>query len=235
MGKIKIKNEDMIGKKYGRLTILDVYHVKKGKYNRLFCRVQCDCENKTIKEINKSSIINGYTQSCGCYGIERAIEVNYIHGHGNSRNSKRTPTYRCWSAMLQRCNNPNNKDYHHYGGRGITVDKSWNEFINFLNDMGERPSAKHSIDRIDVNKGYSKDNCKWSLFERQIVNRRMQKSNTSGVEGVQWNKQNKNYRALITILGKRISLGSYKTIEEATIARRKGEELREKILKEKGI
>ena len=84
-----------------------------------------------------------------------------------------TSEYRIWSGMKSRCRNKNNKDYSNYGGRGITISNRWlNSFDNFLKDMVERKSSTHSIDRINNNKGYSKENCKWSTSKEQLRNKR---------------------------------------------------------------
>ena len=230
MGTMKFKNEDMIGKKYERLTILDIYYTTSEKGNKyLTCYCECECGNK--KEVRKCDITSKRTLSCGCYSRENASVVNTKHGFSNSSNK----TYQAWISMKGRCNTETNNKYEYYGARGIKVCEEWYDFSIFLRDMGEAPTNKHSLDRINVDGNYEPSNCRWAVHTRQVVNRRMQKSNKSGVEGIQWSKANKNYIARIAILGKRISLGSYKTIEEATEARRKGEELRESILKEKGI
>ncbi len=94
---------------------------------------------------------------------------NYKHGMA------RTSTYVCWQDMKNRCYNPNVKAYKHYGGRGITVCDRWldseNGFINFLNDMGEKPKGL-SIDRIDVNGNYEPSNCRWATASQQSINKR---------------------------------------------------------------
>ena len=84
-----------------------------------------------------------------------------------------TPEHNAWMSMKSRCFNPNNKYYSDYGGRGITVCDRWlNSVENFLADMGSRPTAKHSIDRIDNDGDYCPDNCKWSTQTEQVNNRR---------------------------------------------------------------
>jgi hypothetical protein len=90
---------------------------------------------------------------------------NYKHG------KKWTRVYGIWCAMRSRCGNPNTKFYELYGGRGITVCDRWQKFDAFLEDMGEPPEG-HSIERIDNDKGYSKDNCKWIPLKDQAKNRR---------------------------------------------------------------
>lgn len=94
--------------------------------------------------------------------------------HGETIKKEVTPEYQIFHKMMDRCNNPNNKkDYKDYGARGIGVCSEWlHNFKAFLNDMGRRPSSKHSIDRIDNNKGYSKNNCKWSTQIEQANNKR---------------------------------------------------------------
>ena len=89
------------------------------------------------------------------------------HGHANPR----TPTYRSWEAMKNRCNSKKSIQFHDYGGRGISYDHSWESFENFLTDMGERPPGCF-LDRKNNEKGYSKENCQWSTQFEQNNNKR---------------------------------------------------------------
>lgn len=92
--------------------------------------------------------------------------------HGDSRTGKKTPEYRAWTAMRDRCYNPKTKSYRRYGGRGITVCGPWREsFANFLVDMGRRPSEGHSLDRVDNSGNYTPLNCRWATKSEQAYNR----------------------------------------------------------------
>jgi len=92
--------------------------------------------------------------------------------HGHCKGGKSTPEYMTWGRMKHRCYNPNNSGYRNYGGRGIKVCKRWENFEMFLSDMGPKPSKKHSIDRIDNDKGYSPSNCRWATKLQQARNKR---------------------------------------------------------------
>jgi hypothetical protein len=92
--------------------------------------------------------------------------------HGATRDGKKTPEYQAWNAMRQRCLNPNNPRYADYGGRGITVDRAYDDFAAFLADVGPRPSPRHQIDREKNDLGYAPGNCKWSLPHENMTNRR---------------------------------------------------------------
>jgi len=97
---------------------------------------------------------------------------NYIHGHRYGLLGKPTPEYHCWAGILKRVKNPNDKLYPYYGGRGICVDPKWETFEGFLEDIGTKPEGDLSLDRIDNDKGYYKDNVRWATRTEQSRNRR---------------------------------------------------------------
>ena len=96
----------------------------------------------------------------------------YGNKNGLTHGGSKTPEYKIWNAMRFRCNGVNNPWYHNYGGRGIRVCARWDDFSNFLADMGPRPSSNHSIERLDVNGNYEPRNCIWQTWDKQCLNKR---------------------------------------------------------------
>jgi hypothetical protein len=130
--------------------------------------------------------------------------------------------YYTFYNMIQRCYNPNNPDYKHYGGRGIKVCDRWLEvkgFLNFIEDVGVKPKGK-SLDRIDNNADYSKENCRWSTQYEQSRNKR----NNNNHPGVVWDKGRNCYRAQIRINKKETNLGRFVKLEDAIFAHKKAYE-----------
>lgn len=127
------------------------------------------------------------------------------------------PIYICWAGMKARCNNKNNPQYKNYGARGIKVCPRWRHFENFAADMGMRPASDFTIERVDNNKGYSPENCRWATRSDQSLNRRKFSNNTSGFTGVVEIKG--RFEARMNFEHVRYRIGRFNTVREAARAR----------------
>ena len=139
--------------------------------------------------------------------------------HGMSR----SPEHMAWADMKRRCNNSNAECFSYYGARGIKVCDRWMEsFENFFEDMGKRPSKRHSLDRIDNDGDYKPDNCRWATAKQQNSNKRerlgVNCNNLTGVKGVTFVKRTGKYRARTLVNGRYKYLGAFPTLEEAAAA-----------------
>lgn len=159
--------QDRVGQVYGRLTIDSVY--REGK--RSYAECICSCGNKLISRID--ALQSGATVSCGCYMKERVSEIHSTHKLSDSR------TYKIWEGMKRRCDNVNSDSYESYGGRGIKYDTRWSVFENFVGDMGEVPEGM-SLDRVDNDGNYCKENCRWVSDTIQARNRGKRKNCKNG-------------------------------------------------------
>lgn len=134
----------------------------------------------------------------------------------------RTSEYKTWGDIINRTENPKDPGYKNYGARGIKMSDSWRKsFTRFYADMGERPDGM-TLDRIDVNGDYSKENCRWATKSVQIINRRLLSLNTSGYTGINRTSYG-SWQVSISANYKTYYLGTYKKIEEAIKARKDGE------------
>lgn len=150
----------MIGTRFSRLVVLR--KVDAPGRSRYVCT--CDCGREV--RVWATSLKTRNTKSCGCLKIDSAKSRATKHGKYGTR------IYNIWAGMLGRCKNPSQDNYRWYGGRGISVCKRWHAFSNFYSDMGDPPSNKHELDRLDPNQGYSPSNCRWATALEQRRNTR---------------------------------------------------------------
>jgi len=154
--------KDLAGQRFNRWLVKTRAPNSKSGKARWLCI--CDCGNESI--LDSTSFTSGNSKSCGCYEIEMSRLRFSTHG------ACRRPEYRIWASLKDRCLNPSDRAYKHYGARGITICNEWRDsFAAFLRDMGHRPAGM-TLDRIDNNLGYSPQNCRWTTWQNQQRNKR---------------------------------------------------------------
>lgn len=157
-----------IGSEFGKLTIVGIGRAGRTVDGvKVLRHYECKCTCGATTFVPWHALKSGNTKSCGC--INRTAD-----GRGD------WPEYKVWREMLRRCENPTHKRFHEWGGRGISVCDRWHDFDLFLEDMGFRPSAAHSIERVDNDEGYAPNNCVWATRKQQANNQSSNKLMTLG-------------------------------------------------------
>lgn len=145
---------NLIGQRFGRLTVIE--RAGSDKRKESIWRCQCKCGGERL--VLSSLLRDGRVTSCGCARVENSRDLCAKHGWYGS------PEYRCWQAMKARCYRPTCKGFVNCGGRGIKMDPAWRDsFAAFLEGVGMRPSPRHHLFRIDLNDHFRADNCEWGL------------------------------------------------------------------------
>ena len=203
-----MKLVDRTGQKFGRLVVIE--QAGRTASKKVLWKCMCDCGNET--QTDSGSLVTGNTESCGC------ILKEAITKHGGWKKS----SYNTWRAMIRRCNNPKDKDYPRYGGKGVSVCPEWLDYANFAQCMGE-PQGDETLDRIDVYGNYEPSNCRWAGVKTQNRNTRLRVNSTTGFTGV--SAVGKRFMAKITANRKSYYSKLFDTAEEAVIARKELERL----------
>lgn len=156
--------KNILNQKFGRLTVIE--KLGSDKHQEQLWKCRCDCGQEVI--VNTISLTSGNTKSCGCYKTELIQKLNYKHGQSHTR------LYYVWQAMIRRCYKENEQSYKNYGARGIKVCNKWKkdykEFYNWAMQNGYKEGL--SIERINNNRNYEPNNCKWATSKEQSYNTR---------------------------------------------------------------
>lgn len=190
------------------------FSTEQSKQKQRFGLYECQYCGKEFEANSYNIKYSKVAPSCGCQQ-HKPREKSIKHGLHSNR------FYSTWYKMTHRCSNTNSKDYINYGGRGIIVCEEWLDVRNFVAwcDLTHPNIEGYTLDRIDVNGNYEPSNCRWADTLTQRLNQRISTSNTSGFVGVDFRPSENKYVARITVLGERVYLGYFDSIEEAVQAR----------------
>lgn len=191
------------GMTFGKLTLIKNTNPNEQRFSKIIWECQCECGNKITS--SAKSLRAGRRKSCGCLRSENSGRRK----HGQGTKGKETPEYKTWMNILSRCGDApcvkRVNTYKNYSARGIFVCERWkNSFAAFYEDMGIRPSKDHSIDRINNNDGYYKENCRWATDKEQCNNRRFNLLIT--IDGVEKTLQewSDSYKIKSSLVSKRL-------------------------------
>ena len=171
---------DLTDRRFGKLVVLSRADNHRTPNGRTHVMWNCKCDCGRLTTIKADSLRNGHTKSCGCLHDERCRQIGLKPSANAKHRASHSRLYHVWNGMIQRTTNKNRNRYKDYGGRGITVCPEWRDFTSFQNwamNNGYDPKAefgKCTIDRIDNDKGYSPDNCRWVDMKTQSQNKRQQ-------------------------------------------------------------
>lgn len=208
--------QDLTNQRFGKLVVQKRYSVNtKSGAPQWICK--CDCGQTTI--VSGHNLREGKTKSCGC--SRKGINAT----HGFTRNNFREKLYSVWEGIHQRCDNPHNKAYHNYGGRGIKMCSEWRESYPRFREWAYQNGYAEGlqIDRINNDGNYEPSNCRFVSPTANAQNRRVPKNNTSGYSGIEYRPKQHDYRVVISVGGVHQHVGLYASLEEAVAARKEAE------------
>lgn len=158
------RRQNLVGQKFNSWLVIAV---APDRYrNRSYWKCQCACGQ--VFEVSGQTLKNGTSKNCSACTAKRRFTI-----HGATKNGKKIPEYHIWNSIKNRCLNPNMVSYKNYGARGIKISEKWRKsFDSFIHDMGYKPFTDASIERIDNNGDYCKENCKWIKRKYQSQNTR---------------------------------------------------------------